>query len=209
MRSPLLVSRSKRAQSAQKQAEKAERARIARRNRIFRNSALGVVAAAVFVVAFFSLGGTGTALTGDTGATTWDLPGLADTEERIALTDFRGKPTVAAFFASWCTVCEAEMPGFVALSDQLGDQVNWVGINTQDNGAGMGDARKWGLDTRWPLARDIGGTTGSNLSTGTFGMRGSPLTVVYDEVGAIVHVQRGGITAEQLLQILQQAFGVS
>jgi len=203
------MSRSKRARSAQKQAEKAERARVVRRNRIFRNSALGVVAAAVFVFAFLALGGTGTALTGDTGATTWDLPGLADTEERIGLADFRGKPTVAAFFASWCTVCEAEIPGFVALSDQLGDQVNWVGINSQDNGAGMGDARKWGLDARWPLARDIGGTTGSNLSTGTFGMRGSPLTVVYDEVGEIVHVQRGGITAEQLMQILQQAFGVS
>lgn len=203
------MSRSKRARSAQKQAEKTERARIARRNRLFRNSGLGVVSAAVFVVAFLSLGGTGTALTGDTGATTWDLPGPDDTEERIALADFRGKPTVAAFFASWCTVCEAEMPGFVALSDQLGDQVNWVGINTQDNGAGMGDARKWGLDTRWPLARDIGGTTGSNLSTGTFGMRGSPLTVVYDEAGAIVHVQRGGMSAEQLLGLLQQAFELS
>jgi len=202
------VSRSKRAKSAKKQAEKAARARIARRNRIFRNSALGVVAAAVFVFAFFSLGGTGTPLTGDTGATTWDLPGLADTEERIALADFEGKPTVAAFFASWCTVCEAEMPGFAILSDQLGDQVNWVGINTQDNGAGMGDARKWGLDTRWPIARDIGGTTGSNLSTGTFGMRGSPLTVIYDDAGAVVHVQRGGMSADQLLGLLQQAFGV-
>jgi len=203
------VSRSKRAKSAQKQADKAARARIARRNRIFRNSALGVAAVAVFVLAFFSLGGTGTALTGDTGATTWDLPGLADTEERIALTDFEGKPTVAAFFASWCTVCEAEMPGFAVLSDQLGDQVNWVGINTQDNGAGMGDARKWGLDTRWPIARDIGGTTGSNLSTGTFGMRGSPLTVIYDDAGAVVHVQRGGMSADQLLGLLQQQFGLS
>ena len=202
------MSRSKRAKSAQKQAEKAARARIARRNRMLRNSALGVVTAAVFVLAFFSLGGTGTPLTGDTGATTWDLPGLADTEERIALADFEGKPTVAAFFASWCTVCEAEMPGFAILSDQLGDQVNWVGINTQDNGAGMGDARKWGLDTRWPIARDIGGTTGSNLSTGTFGMRGSPLTVIYDDAGVVVHVQRGGMSADQLLGLLQQTFGV-
>ena len=203
------MSRSKRARSALKQAAKAERARIARRNRILRNSALGVASAAVFVVAFFSLGGTGTALTGDTGATTWDLPGLADTEERVALADFRGKPTVAAFFASWCTVCEAEMPGFAILSDQLDDQVNWVGINTQDNGAGLGDARKWGLDTRWPIARDIGGTNGSNLSTGTFGMRGSPLTVIYDEAGGVVHVQRGGMSADDLLRLLQQTFELS
>ena len=203
------MSRSKRARTAEKQAAKAERARIARRNRILRGTAVSVGAAAILVVAFFSLGGTGTTLTGDTGATTWDLPGLADTEERIALADFGGKPTVAAFFASWCEVCEAEMPGFATLSDQLGDQVNWVGINTQDNGAGLRDAKKWGLDTRWQLARDIGGTNGSDLSTGTFGMRGSPLTVVYNDVGEIVHVQRGGMSAEQLLGILQQAFGVS
>jgi thiol-disulfide isomerase/thioredoxin len=202
------MSRSKRARSAQKQAEKAQRARIARRNRILRNSALGLAGAALFVVAFFSLGGTGTALTGDTGATTWDLPGLEDSSERITLADYRGKPTVAVFFASWCEVCESEMPGFVRVSDQLGDQVAWVGINTQDNGGGRGDAEKWGIDTRWRLARDIGGTNGSDLSVATFGMRGMPLTVFYDASGAIVHVQRGGISAEQLLTFLQQQFGV-
>jgi thiol-disulfide isomerase/thioredoxin len=203
------MSRSKRARSAQKQAEKAQRARIARRNRILRNSALGLAGAALFVVAFFSLGGTGTALTGDTGATTWDLPGLEDSSERITLADYRGKPTVAVFFASWCEVCESEMPGFVRVSDQLGDQVAWVGINTQDNGGGGGDAEKWGIDTRWRLARDIGGTNGSDLSVATFGMRGMPLTVFYDASGAIVHVQRGGISAEQLLTFLQQQFGVT
>jgi len=203
------MSRSKRARTAQKQAEKAQRERVARRNRIIRNSVISLLAVVVFGFAFVSLGGTGTALTGDTGATTWDLPGLADTEERIALADFEGKPTVAAFFSSWCEVCEVELPDFAALSDQLGDQVNWVGVNTQDNGAGLRDAKKWGIDTRWPLARDIGGTNGSDLSTGTFGMRGSPLTVVYDEVGEIIHIQRGGMSAEQLLGLLRQAFGVS
>lgn len=202
------MSRSKRARSAVKQAEKAERARIAHRNRLLRSGAVGVAAVAVLTVAFLSLGGSGTALTGDTGATTWDLPALTGSEQRVALADFQGKPTVAAFFASWCTVCEREMPGFAALSDQLGDQVDWVGINTQDNGNGLAKAREWGIEPRWPLARDIGGTTGNGLSTGTFGMRGSPLTVVYDAAGEVVFVQRGGMTAEQLLGVLQDAFGV-
>ncbi len=170
---------------------------------------IAVAAAGVLAVALVSLGGAGTALTGDTGATTWDLPGLADREQRIALADFAGKPTVAVFFASWCEVCEAEIPGFARLSDQLADQVNWVGINSQDNGAGGGDAAKWGIDRRWPLARDIGGTNGNDLSTATFGMRGMPLTVVYDATAEIVHVQRGGMNAEQLLGLLQQAFGIS
>ena len=203
------MSRSKRARAAQKKAEREARARVAQRNRVIRNAAIGVAAVGVLTVAFISLGGTGPALTGDTGATTWDLPGLADHEQRIALADFTGKPTVAVFFASWCEVCEAEIPGFVRLSDQLGDQVNWVGINSQDNGAGGGDAAKWGLEDRWPLARDIGGTNGNDLSTATFGMRGMPLTVVYDSSAGIVHVQRGGMSAEQLLALLQQAFGVA
>lgn len=203
------MSRSKRARTTQKQAEKAQRVRVSRRNRIIRNSVISLIAVVVFGLAFVSLGGTGTALTGDTGATTWDLPGLADTEERIALADYQGTPTVAVFFASWCEVCEAEMPGFARLSDELGDQVSWVGINTQDNGAGGRDAEEWGIDTRWRLARDIGSTNGSNLSTATFGMRGMPLTVIYDEVGEIVHIQRGGMSAEELLGLLQQAFAVS
>jgi len=206
---PLGMSRSKRAQAARKAAERAERARITRRNRILRNGAIGVVAAGFLVLAFVSFGGTGPELDGDTGPTTWDLPALADPEQRVALADFTGKPTVAVFFSSWCEVCEREMGGFVTLSDQLGDQVNWVGINSQDNGRGGGDAAKWGIDTRWPLARDIGGTTGNDLSTATFGMRGMPLTVVYDDVGEIVHVQRGGITAEQLLGLLDQVFDLA
>ncbi len=73
----------------------------------------------------------------------------------------------------------------------------------------MRDARKWGIDTRWPLAQDVGGSSGNGLSTATFGVRGMPLTVVYDEVGAVVHVQRGGIDATGLFRILENAFGVS
>lgn len=164
---------------------------------------------AVFAVfAFFSFGGSGEPLTGDTSAEAWDLPAL-EGEGRIALADFQGTPTVAVFFASWCEVCEGEMPGFVALSDQLGDQVSWVGINSQDNGQGKRDAGRWGIDGRWPLARDIGGSTGNSLSTATFGMRGMPLTVIYDSNGVVFHVQRGGINAAGLLSLLQAGFGVA
>jgi thiol-disulfide isomerase/thioredoxin len=183
------VSRSKRAQTERKQTERSERARIARRTRTVRTVGLSAVGVTLLVAAFFAFGGTGPELSGDTGPNTWDLPGLEDPQDRVALADFAGTPTVAVFFASWCDVCEREMAGFVAVADQLGDQVNWVGINSQDNGRGGGDA--------------------ASLSTSTFGMRGMPLTVVYDEAGSIVHVQRGGISGEQLLALLTEAFGLA
>ena len=144
---------------------------------------------------------------GDTSAEAWDLPAL-DGDDRVAIADFRGKPTVAAFFASWCEVCEDEIPEFLEVSQEVGDQVQFVGIDTQDGGTGLGDAEKWGIAGVWPLAKDIGGTNGSGLSTGTFGMRGSPMTAFYDAEGTVVHVQRGGISGAQLKVAIQDLFGI-
>lgn len=144
---------------------------------------------------------------GDTTATAWDLPEL-NGNGRITIADSRGTPTVAAFFASWCEVCEDEIPEYLAVSQQVGDRVHFVGIDTQDNGSGLGDAERWGIAGVWPLAKDIGGTNGSGLSTGTFGARGSPMTVFYDEAGTVVHVQQGGLSAQQLLATLDRLFGV-
>ena len=45
----------------------------------------------------------------NTTADAWDLPQL-DGDGRVRLADFRGKPTIAAFFANWCEVCEREIP---------------------------------------------------------------------------------------------------
>lgn len=144
---------------------------------------------------------------GDTSPTAWDLPEL-NGDGRVRIVDSRGTPTVAAFFASWCEVCEDEIPEYLAVSQQVGDQVHFVGIDTQDNGSGFGDAERWGIAGVWPLAKDIGGTNGSGLSTGTFGARGSPMTVFYDEAGTVVHVQQGGLSAPELLAALDQLFGV-
>ncbi len=140
---------------------------------------------------------------GDTTEDAWDLPQL-DGDGRVALADFAGKPTVVAFFASWCHVCEEEVPELLALSEQIGDEVNFVGINSQDNGQGMGDAEKWGIAERWPLAKDIGNGNGSGLSSGTFGMRGMPLNLIYDGTGNLVHIQRGGLSAQNALSLLTQ-----
>lgn len=167
----------------------------------------GVAAAAVILVGFLALTWPEPDV-GSTAAESWDLPALTG-DERITLSDFDGKPTVAAFFASWCEVCEAEIPGFVELSHEIGDDINFVGINSQDNGRGGGDADKWGMTGAWPIARDIGGRNQSGLSVNTFGARGMPLTVIYDESGNVVHVQRGGITAAQLLVLLEDLVGYS
>ncbi len=200
------MARSKAQARNQKQRQREEERQRHARNATFRNGGVAAAVVAVLIVALVVLWPE--PASGDTSAEAWDLPQL-DGDGRVALADFRGKPTVAAFFASWCEVCEDEIPEYLAVSQQVGDQIQFVGIDTQDSGNGLGDAEKWGIAGAWPLARDIGGATGSGLSTDTFGMRGSPSTAFYDADGKLVHFQRGGLSGAQLLDALDQLFGVA
>jgi thiol-disulfide isomerase/thioredoxin len=199
---------SKASQRTRRREELERQRREAARKRAIRNGALTIGGALVVVLLIVVTWPRPTEAeqqaiaTSNTTADAWDLPVL-EGEGRIALADFRGKPTVAAFFAEWCTVCEREIPEFLALSENLGDRVNFVGINTQDNARGLGDARKWGIDQAWPLARDIGNGNASGLSAATFGARGMPMTVVYDAEGSVAHVQRGYFAPELLVNLLE------
>ena len=163
----------------------------------------GAGVAVVALVALFIVSVWPEPVVGDTTAEAWDLPEL-DGDGRIALADFGGKPTVVAFFASWCTVCEHEIPELLTLSEEIGEEVNFVGINSQDNGRGMGDAEKWGIAGNWPLAKDIGNGNGSGMSSGTFGARGMPLNLIYDAGGTLVHVQPGGLSTQNALALLAE-----
>lgn len=188
-----------------KQELREERRRRARRRKRLRIGA--IIIASVLTVALVAVIAWPEPATGNTSAENWDLPALDD-DGRHAIADFEGRPTVAAFFASWCHVCEEEIPEFLDLSVDLANDVAFVGINSQDGGRGLGDAEKWGIAGAWPLAQDIGGRNGSGLSTGTFGARGMPMTVIYSPSGEVAHVQRGGMTAAQLRALLEELFGI-
>jgi len=193
------MARNTKTHQGKKRAEREARKVQAHRQKTIRNVLIGGAILAAIVVAVVA-----TWPEPDVGSTepeAWDLPALVG-DGRLALTDFEGKPTVAAFFASWCTVCEHEIPEFLEVSAEIGDDVNFVGINSQDNGRGGGDADKWGITGAWPIARDIGGRNQSGLSVETFGARGMPLTVIYTTDGRVAHVQIGGITGQQLLTLL-------
>jgi len=52
----------------------------------------------------------------------------------VTLSDFRGKPVVLNFWASWCPPCKAEMPDFQAAWETYGDQVHFLMVNMTDGG---------------------------------------------------------------------------
>ena len=197
---------SRKQQQGKKRAEREAARKKAKRKQQIRSVLIGLGVVGVIALAIVIIQ-PAPALTGVTTQTGWDLPGLEDNEARITLDQFSGKPTVAAFFASWCPHCIRELPGFAALSQEIGDDVNFVGINTQDGGAGKGLAASSGIDA-WPLARDVGGTSGDNLSVGAFGARGMPLTVIYGPNGEVADITRGPMSGDELFNKLQALFGI-
>ncbi|MFQ5555370.1 MAG: TlpA family protein disulfide reductase [Acidimicrobiia bacterium] len=205
-----MARQSKAAARAQKKAELERQRREAARKRAIRNTAFSIGGAVLLVViglAVWPKADPADAAADEQSNTTaegWDLPQL-DGPGRVRLADFRGKPTVAAFFANWCEVCEEEIPELLTLSQVIGDDVNFVGINMMDNARGLPDAERWGIAGVWPLARDVGNGNNSSLATRTFGARGSPLHVIYDAEGQVLTVRNGYMGPNDIVNFLSQS----
>lgn len=53
-----------------------------------------------------------------------------DGDKAVTLSQFRGKPVVLNFWATWCPPCVQEIPSMVQLQKQLGDKVVILAVST-------------------------------------------------------------------------------
>jgi len=59
--------------------------------------------------------------------TVFDLEG-----NEVRLSDFKGKPVIVNFWASWCGPCQMEMPDFNIKHQEYGDQIQFLMVNMTD-----------------------------------------------------------------------------
>ncbi len=192
---------------------RAERERAQRRQaamRTVRRAAVvtaGVaVAIALVLVVVRGAGSGGVAFAGDIRAggtlTSLELPALKG-NGTITYDQFRSKPLVVNFFASWCPNCVGEMPGFQQVHQQLGSKVAFLGISQSDaKGASIALAGQTGV--RYPLGIDENGNF--YRATGSTGM---PTTLFIRPGGKIAFIQLGALDPASLRQDIQQYLGVS
>lgn len=104
---------------------------------------------------------------------------VSDGDKTVTLSQFRGKPVVLNFWATWCPPCVEEIPSMVALQKQLGDKVVILAVSTDvDAGAYEKFIAK---NTQGMLTvRD-----GQNLSNQLYGTYAFPETYIIDRNGII------------------------
>jgi thiol-disulfide isomerase/thioredoxin len=184
-------------------AQKAAQARYRRiRVGVIAGAVIAVLAVIGLAVAASSGGASGVA-----DPTRFDLPAFHG-PGRVRLTDFRGKPVVVNMFASWCTVCRGELPGFTSEARRLAGKVLFVEVNSQETGNGTAMANDFGLaGAGMVLAKDVGPSPASQMHD-ALGAQGMPVSVFYDAQGHILEHDNGGILEPDLGTKLHQFYGV-
>jgi len=168
--------------------------------------AVAVLVVAGLLVVAFQAGDSRDDDGSTTDATSFDLPAL-ENDGRVRLADFRGRPLVVNFFASWCTQCDAELPDFREAARALDGQVDFLFVNSNEDGDWRPMAERNDI-LEFPLAKDVGGTQGNGLYRAVGGPGGMPITAFYDADGNLVDVAFGALLGGALDDRLEELYGV-
>ncbi len=143
-----------------------------------------------------SLGQTEGSLTPAADFTVSDGAGNA-----VRLSDFRGKPVVVNFWASWCGPCKMEMPHFQKAYERYGGEVVFLMVNLAE---GFGDTREDAgkLLTEGGYTFPVYYDTESSAAI-TYGLNAIPVSLFVDREGNLVSAKASMLSETDLESRIQ------
>ena len=116
----------------------------------------------------------------------------------VHLSDFKGKPVVLNFWASWCGPCKMEMPDFNEKHQQLGEDVQFLMINLTDGTTETVEGASAFIASQgytFPVFYDT-----SSMAAAMYGISAIPATFFIDAEGHAIAQATGAISGETLQQ---------
>ena len=114
------------------------------------------------------------------------------------LSDYRGKPVVLNFWATWCSPCVRELPHFQVQYNEQGDDVQFLMVNLTDGTRETVEGVKSFMEDmsfHFPVLFD----TASEAAT-AYNVTSIPITYFIDAEGVIVASAIGSLSAQKLQQ---------
>ena len=139
----------------------------------------------------------GTSAPGEEGLPALRLPCLADGPD-VALDDLGDRPVLVNLWASWCAPCREEMPLLQQAYERYGDQIGFLGVDTEDTrSAAVSFLADFGITYAHVVDAD------KRLLT-ELGAPGLPVTLAVDADGRIVDRQIGQMSPARLEELVSR-----
>jgi thiol-disulfide isomerase/thioredoxin len=127
-----------------------------------------------------------------------DLTGESLTGEPVDVADYRGKVVVVNVWWSGCGPCRTEMPLLAKASKELGDGVEFLGINIRDSSQSQGLSFSNDAGVEYPSIYDPNGKAMLAFS-GKVSLVSTPSTVILDQDGRVAAMISGDVQTKQTL----------
>lgn len=122
-------------------------------------------------------------------------------DEEISTADYAGKIIVINVWGSWCAPCRHEAAELVAADERLGDEVQFIGLNTRDLSQAPAEAFTRSFNVTYPNIFDPDGRL--LLGFGQLPPKAIPSTLVIDAEGRVAARIIGEVNANTLVQLVE------
>lgn len=132
-------------------------------------------------------------------APTLEGPSLAG-DETLSSADLAGGIVIINVWGSWCAPCRAEAPELVEAAERLGDDVQFLGLNTRDLDRAPAQAFVRSFEIPYPNIFDPSGEL--LLGFGQLPPTAIPSTLVVDAEGRVAARVIGEVNANTLVELV-------
>jgi len=122
--------------------------------------------------------------------------------ETVSFSDYKGKPMIINFWASWCGFCVKEFPAFENVYNEYKNDINFMMINVTDGQQETFEGAKSFIEDKgytFPVYYDT-----ELIPSNIYGAYSIPITVLIDADGFYLGTHQGAMNEETLRAYAQE-----